>query len=334
MPNARPQSQPVTASCLETVSHPSFENPQANGGLFLPKDGIVNDLNIPFEEYVGKERIAGSNIDFTMYVPDKILHRNPIAFTNGYFATEMAYQGMARFFARNGVVAFTHQPAGAQQLLARFHQSHFGKPSKLSSQALWAVMRGGVRMAHELGVDIDEEFDLSGHSRGGQTATNVALHRPNRVRSVILNQPAGMYDHHTIELSGNVVPFFKHEVGDLPLRLVFDSARHMLRDVPRVIAEGVDVSNCRIRSNVERLAAHGIKTAMILGENDTLLSTQKIVALEQITDILAFYSGPEGRVDHTWPQTNPDEAGSAQIQLLKLLHNDASKDEKQLAIAA
>lgn len=270
-----------------------------------------------------------------MYVPDEILHRNPALFTLGYFAPECAYSDIAEVFARNGWVAFTHAPASPQQLLARFNRSHFGKPSRLSSQALWAVMRGGVRLAHELGVDIDEEFDISGHSRGGQTATNVALHRPDSVRSVILNEPAGMYDHNTLELSANIRPFIKKEMGDLPLGMVLRGARHMLSDIPRIACEGIDVSNCTIRERVQQLGELGIRTAAILGPDDTLISTEKIIELDQITHLEAFYEGPDGEVDHTWPQTNPVEAGFAQMQLLELLHQDASKDEpQQLTVAA
>lgn len=301
-------------------------------GVFYPEVLNEDDLNIPTTRYPGVERIGGSIVRSTIEVPDVILDPHPAVYAHGYFGFKAAYSKLRNATARNGKVAVTYHPPRTQNILASIDRKHFS-PQRLLVQAVIGAMRGTERKLEELGIEYSE-FDLSGHSMGGRSATEAALLNKDKVRTVTLNEAAGLEDHDLLMMLSRLPLFMKKELVPAIVKnefgrertndIVRQSAYYMLRNPYRTLLEGIIVANCDIREKVKNLGEFGIKTAILVGQADTLISADRTIAKSQgVADIIASYDALEA--NHIWPQTHSLETALTHHKILAKLHQDTSQ---------
>lgn len=318
---------PIELPVIESLSPQNqFE------GVFLPKAHELEDLNIPTTKYPVEERIGGSIVRSTVEVPDKLLDPHPVVYAHGYFGFKAAYSELRHATARNGKIAVTYHPPRSQNMLTAFHSTHIISPQKLLIQAVIGAMRGTERLLEDIGTEHDK-FDLSGHSMGGRSATEAAHRNDGLVRSVILNEAAGLEEHDLAMMISRLPKFFKKELIPAIIKKEFahnrtgdiikQSAHYMLRNPYKTLLEGIIVADCDIRDRVSDLGNLGIKTAILVGQSDTLISAERTAEKSMgISDIFAHYDAKEA--NHIWAQTHPLETALTHKQILSALHPIAS----------
>ncbi|MGI9028222.1 MAG: alpha/beta hydrolase [Candidatus Saccharimonadales bacterium] len=306
-------------------------NDEHDGGIYLPNPEY-KDLAIPTTVYRGQEIIGGASVKFSVEVPDEIIDTVPVVYAHGYCAKE-AYPKLRNATARNGKTAITFDTPRVQKNLAGLHRKHILSPERLLAQAVYGAMRGASRIADETEIDTSV-FDLSGHSMGGRSATLAALQHPNRVRTVILNQSAGLYDHSFGDLVQRIPAFGKddlipamrsgeladlYEFGGLALNGLY----YIVRNPLKTAVEGISISNSDIRPDVKRLRDIGIKTAIMIGEADNYISGKKTREESAgLADVFVIFSDP--KANHLAPQKMPLMVAAAHAQVLKRLHEKTS----------
>lgn len=304
-----------------------------SGGVFLTDPNLYEDLNIPTRIEHGIEKIGGAAVELTVEIPEEILDPHPLLFAHGYCGPQEAYAKVRKATARNGKIGITYGTPRTQENYASLHPTHLGNPTRLLAQAAWAAMRGSRKMSDKVGIDLSQvRYDLSGHSMGGGSAVRVAKRHKDLVRSVILNESAGLEPHNTIMMLGRLGGFARNELKESrDAALLLKSILHVMRNPVKLVAEGIAVSNCDIRKDVSQLGNMGIKTAAIFGLGDSLISAEKSFAhSDDIPDFFALYDDP--RAHHLWPQTNPFEVAMAHKQMLERMHS--SKSTKPHLVAA
>ncbi len=305
-----------------------------SGGIFLP-EGLYEDLNLPTTLYPGSEIIANAEVRFTIEVPEDILDPVPMVYAHGYLGSEGAYSDLRNATARNGKIAITYDAPRTQDELSEFHPKHRNKPVRLLGQSVWAAMRGSLKAAALYDLPMEEVFDISGHSMGGRSASLAALRHPDYVRTVVLNEAAGLEPHNTLTMLLERVPkFLKNEIRPAQLGLATGSLGYVIRNPFRTLSEGIAVSNCDIRAEVRRLGDLGIKSAIVVGESDNLIPGNRVARYsgEGVADIFAMYDDP--RADHLWPQKRPLEVARTMTQLLERLHSDTPATDDNRLVAA
>jgi pimeloyl-ACP methyl ester carboxylesterase len=179
-------------------------------------------------------------------------------------------------------------------------------PNKLHTQAYNAVLSD---MADEFKYD---QFDLVAHSMGGYTAVNLAKNRPEQIRSITFIASAGLEPKDFPTMLGRAANFLYKEA--LPARDMFyrngnhrvglGTAHYIFRNLPRTVAEGVQIATCDIGENIRSLGKLGVKTAAIQFKNDTFFPLDEIRGeTKEIFDDYHEYDDPDAQ--HITPQLDP-----------------------------
>lgn len=329
---------------LQPQSTPSFSTherlQQLAGGLFLPDPTEFVDQGQPVEMVYGKEEIAGATIPYSIAIPEKITNPHPAVIAHGYCTPYAAYEGLQHAMAANGQITGLYYSPRNQKNLAGLHTKHFVHPERLLSQAVWGIMRGVIAQGDEIGLESDK-FQLTGHSMGGYSVVNAAINHPEFIDSLLLNQPVGIGNNTTMKLIMRLPTFMRRElipaiiheeekISD-PLKILLHSLRYVARNPYKTALEGINASSCNSRQKIADLGAIGIKTAVVVGLADTLISaTDAATHSGQHVDIFAAYA--DARANHLYPITRPLETALSLQQILRALKT-TSVPQKQAAMA-
>lgn len=287
----------------------------AEEGVFLSREIY------PTKTINGVARIAGAEVRYTYELPQQVIDEVPLLIVPGYGGVKSAYQRLRQTVAAHGKPAVSFRPPRNQSMLGGLSPAHLLQPSKLQSQASWAVMRD-IEMADGPG-----EFDLLAHSMGGQTAINAALHKPEHVRSIIFMASAGLDLHTLRDMRERGTNFLKEELfpnlGRLAMghhpKIAPDTLHYIFRNSRRTIQEGISVANCDIREKVKSLGGIGIKTAALQFPADRLFPLDGVVKhSSKLFDVFRVYSDPNA--GHLTPQLDPVNVARANLSILEELH--------------
>lgn len=314
---------------------------QLAGGLFLPNTAGFADQGQPIRMIYGEEKIASANIAFSVAVPEKVTNPHPAVIAHGYCTPYAAYEGLQQAMAANGQVTGLYYSPRNQKGLAGLHTKHLGHPERLLSQAVWGVMRGMLARRREIDLESDK-FQLTGHSMGGYSVVNAALNHPKFVDSLLLNQPVGIGNNSTLKLvkrlptfmSKELVPAILHEEEQIsePLKILLHSLKYILSNPTRAAAEGINASSCNSRQKIAQLREQDIKTAVVVGLADTLISaTDAAIHSGREVDVFAAYANPNA--NHLHPITRPLETAHTLHQIAQEMKNPSTPPQS-LAMAA
>lgn len=314
---------------------------QLAGGLFLPNTAEFTDQNQSIHMTYGEERIGGAVIPYSVAIPEEITNPNPAVIAHGYCTPYMAYEGLQQAMAANGQITGLYHSPRNQKNLAGLHSKHLAHPERLLSQAVWGVMRGMMRHDSRIGLESDQ-FQLTGHSMGGYSIVDTATNHHEFVDSLLLNQPAGVGNNSTLKLVSRLpkfmqkelIPAITHEEERVsePLKLLLHSLRYILSNPYKTALEGLHASSCNSNQKLAQLGELGVKTAVVVGLADTLISaTDAAKHGSDHVDIFAAYADP--RANHLYPITRPLETALTQMQIIAASKGTRSTPQPELAIA-
>ncbi|MEO8863186.1 MAG: alpha/beta fold hydrolase [Candidatus Saccharimonadales bacterium] len=308
--------EPHCAAILDSIQHPRDDE-----GVFDYSEAMVMQQG-ETRLFHGVARLCGVGVKYTYEQSRNITDPVPLGFVNGYGGVKSSYRDVRHHSALAGKSAFTLQPVRSMSLKNTIEMRHLVHPELLPSMAVWAVMKA---ISAEHGI---EEYDLSGHSLGGFIATNVAEHKPENVRSLILVASAGLERHNLRTMAKRGPGFIRHGlIPSLPhLRKQLDTksvikqeANYMLRNPVRTIGEGFAAGRCNITRQVKHVGMMGIKTAALQFASDRLFLLDEVASQSaSAVDIFSVFADPDA--GHMAPILDPEAVVKAQLELLRDLH--------------
>lgn len=317
--------QTQTASSAEINMSAYNFDPQA-GDLFLPKNSIEDNHGFATTQLHATDRIGGAKVNITLEYPTdpaNILRPEPIGLVHGYMGPEEAYAGQRSAMAQNGNVVFTYGSPRRQQGFGELHWKHIGKPERLLGQAAWAGMRSSLELATKHGIPISDLFHLIGHSMGGPTISDVALHHHRHVKSVIYHQPAGFENHDLLTLIFRIPSFASQELPHTNKSMILGAIKYGAANPLKTACEGIGVTQRDVRKHAQALSRLGITTGILIGNADTLISARKTAEHGRVVDVFSVYKDPSA--DHTFGQRQPKIAAQALEELIDAMQASSSK---------
>lgn len=293
----------------------------------LPDNGSFEP--VPTERLRGVAKIAGAKVEYTLEQPadaDDFTDEAPILLAHGYGGIKSAYQQLRTHIAQAGKPAITYRPARSMGLVGDLNPRNLFHPEELSGKAAWSVMRD-VRDA--LGY---EQFDLAGHSMGGRTIADIALLKPEHVRSAIFIASVGLDEQSVPRMIGRALHFLPKElpsvagraISNKQARIALESLHYIIRNPQRTLAEGLSAAAANLRAHIEELDEQGTPTAAIQFQDDVFFpfdSTRR--ASQDLFDVHHVYGNEKS--NHLTPQVDPLGVSLAIRHVLDKLHVDAKK---------
>jgi pimeloyl-ACP methyl ester carboxylesterase len=185
-----------------------------------------------------------------------------------------------------------------------------------------------------------EEFDGYGHSLGGETVVNVARHKPEHVRAVILDGSCGLDEHSLLEMIGRTGQFAKAELlpalGKLArndgLRTGWQALHYIGRHPARTLAEGLNAGATNLHPRIEEIIARGIFVSAIQSPGDIYFPFDDVERDSRHLFGDHFHKRDDPESNHLAPQLDP--VGTAEIILHALkrqLHPEALEPALDMA---
>lgn len=279
--------------------------------------------SVPTSVYTGIGRVAGMNlaVEYTFEGPETGGQDTPLLIFNGLAGTEGAYDEFRSEVAQRGKPAISVRPVRGD-----YHLGHMLHPQKLASKAGLGVMRD---VTAEAGY---EKYDVWAHSFGGQPATELAIHRPELVRTVTLASAVGLDDHNLPKMIERLGDFarkdFLPSLGKLATMPSFirDEVEYFGRNPALTLAEALSAGSCSLHERVQRVRELGIPVGAILYARDDFHPAEAVVRhSSHLFDARHIYRDPEAR--HTSPQTDPSGNAAAYFEVV-------GKLEKRLRVSS
>jgi pimeloyl-ACP methyl ester carboxylesterase len=280
-------------------------------------------------EVSGETRIGREKISLTYRAPvnpEDITDPVPLVIAHGWGGPELAYSNLGEEVAKMRKPSITYGEGRSLGLLCDLNPLHLLKVAQLSSKAAWAAMR---YVRDEFG---HSKFDAYGHSLGGETVVNVAHHKPDHVRTVIVDGSTGLDDHTLIEMIGRTGEFGKKELwpalgkiarGSDP-RIGLHALHYIARHPARTLAEGLNAGSTNLHSRIERLGALGIGISAIQSPNDIYFPVEAVERHSRHLFGEHFHIRSDPESNHLAPQLDPLGTAHAIIQALDRHHPRAS----------
>lgn len=271
----------------------------------------------------GATRAASADIIYTLEQPAEETDNAPVLIVPGYGGIMSAYRNFRHSLAEAGTPAISFRVSRSQGK-GDASPLNYLLIGELASKATYAIMKD----AHSRFGCM--EFDLVGHSWGGHAATNVAMRRPELVRSVTYLASVGLEDHSLAQMLGRSLAFVQYElapaleqlVGDSGAKIALESLHHILRNPARTAAEGIAAARCDIRPAVKRLGALGVKTAAVQFSHDHFFPPEETTL--HTKRLLDAYEVMPGWANHLAPQLQPARVVEAHRRLLGQLFPNQS----------
>lgn len=289
---------------------------------FLPEAPAEN-LGMDTYIYTSSTMIGGARVDVTLEVPEEIIDPYPAVVAHGYFANGDAYEGFRNAIAQNGKPAATYNTSRTQQRLAGWNPKHLHKPGRLLSQSVWAAVKSVRAISQTNELELEHEVDGVGHSWGCWSTTESARLHPGNFRTVLLNQPARLEDDSplsTVTMIRRLPRFFRDELHDVDFGIVVNGVFYAMQNPAKTLTEGLVVSRLRYREKVVSLGRQGVKSAILIGLDDSLVDAERTASNSgrNVADLFAVYT--DEFADHLFLQKEPMAAALAQLQALAVLH--------------
>lgn len=243
------------------------------------QEGQTPSEPIAIRTMTGETVIAGQSVHLTHRAPRDarlITDPVPLVIAHGWNAPESAYGPLAEEIAMRGKPTVTYEEDGG--LAGDLNPLNFLRVAVLSSKAAWAATR---YVRDEFGY---EEADGYGHSWGGKTVVNLALHHPGHMRGLVLDSSVGLNRHHLPEMVGHTGEFAVLELlpalGKLARSHGPKTGWHMfnyIRKHPgRSLAQGIDAGTANLHEGIEHLAHMGIGVSVLQSRNDVYFDADAV----------------------------------------------------------
>ncbi len=329
---------------MKTISSAEHHRPQdILEDVFIPDQNQFNDLAIPSEAFqaISEEKRGGAVTRFTVQIPETILDPVPLLIVHGYCGPEVIYEKFREAVAANGKPAITYRPTRTQDMSAAFSRQHRLHPERLLTQTALGALYGSAKLLKKKGHAPDA-YDISGHSMGGRGATKVAHLHPEFVRTVILNEAAGLDGHSFTDfLSQRFPAFVAKELTPALLnsqfayrssrKIVMQGAEYILKNPYKTVSEALTAGGCDIKEDVSLLGKLGVASSILVAESDTMISAAGTARKSgHASDLFAVYGDP--KANHLYPFTHPLETALTHLQIIEALHINARS--RPLAAAA
>ncbi len=277
---------------------------------------------IPIREITGETKIGGEDISLTYRAPSNPADTTDptlLLIIHGWGGPELAYSELGAEAARRGKPSLTYGEGRSLGLVGDLNPLNLLRVAQLSSKAAWAAMRYA---REEFGHD---ESDLYGHSWGGQTAVNVALHKPEHVRGVILDGSCGLDEHSLPTMIGRTGQFARDELlpalGSLARkpgpRVGAQALHYVWRHPGRTLAEGLNAGSTNLHARIRRLGSRGIWVSAIQSPSDTYFKLEEVRRDSQHLFGEHFHVRDDPDSNHLAPQLDPE--GTADLIMSALL---------------
>lgn len=267
-----------------------------------------------FHTETGEISTAGATCSYRLDIPDEPIDETVNVIIYGFAGSDAAYRGLATAMtAEQGLPTLSLRLSRFQHPKAAFSFKHLREPIALTSK----LVHGAIKQLPVHGFE--DRVNLFGHSMGGWIGTELAAHKPDRVKTLTLVGSAGLIDHDVISLA----PRMPRLVGRIALDLIrrrpeavspqnaCDSLRHIIANPFLTTGEMVTVAHCDIREQLR----NGIEPRLVVihPENDELFDAQTVgTSAKEFTNEVYLLDG----LGHAAPITHPSDVASSYASVL------------------
>ena len=281
---------------------------------------VSPDFGIPTSVYRSSTRVPGTkqSVAFTIESPaDEVdlIDDVPVLILHGLAGVEPSYGGLRHALAQMGKRAVTWKPVRSGGGLKDLDPRVYLHPSLLASRAGLGVARG-VEEYTGHGV-----FDGFAHSNGGQTATDLAIHRPKLFRTITMASVVGLDPHNLGHMVDRLAKFGRHDfvpsLGRLANepKFIRQEVDYFGRNLSLTFSEAISAGTCNLHERINRVKAKGIPVAAIQFALDDFHPADAVTKhSSHLFDAYSVFKDPTAR--HTAPQTDPEGVAEAHLELI------------------
>jgi len=245
-----------------------------------------------------KYEYGGTTIEAFDIQPEKLKTETPVFFGTGWSASRGVYEASILGIADKG-----------RRLLSMFvphgidTDPDFGTGDKTYAAAELRKAAAMLRTLEEKGV---EQLDIVAHSESALWTLIVATIHPEKIRNIVLIDPAGLIDDETTSrlavsfcldivqgaLNKEKLPRPKIERSVQPGSGtdLFGALKNMIGDPMRSLKEVLAMRDADIRDILENLKAQGKHIAIIQGARDAIFPMERMQRVVNTTQVDGFYS--------------------------------------------
>ncbi len=279
--------------------------------------GPLEDSN---DVWRGEVVMPEATFGYTLEMPtDPQLRRSEVVtiVAPGYGGFQKAYDGFRGDMASHGLITATFQTPRSMGWRADLNPINLARATDLHTRALGGLIR---TIERDFGYDF---FDIAGHSYGGRSGAEAAAANPDRVQNLYLYGSVGLTEHDFVEMlvksafvAVNELPHATaHLVGEHGPSVVVDAMRHIFRNLPRTVAEGVAAATSDIRENLQHLDSIGTRIGGVQFPADGFFDPELVKKTSDgLFTKLHVYGDPEAK--HVALQTQPKHVAAAHVALM------------------
>ncbi len=274
---------------MEGLKQPKGEN--------LPRYVRSEFLAKQFEQ-TEKYEYGSTTIETFDVQPEKLKTETPVFFGTGWSASRGVYESAILGTAERGRrVISLFAPHGIDT------DPDFGTGDKTYAAA---ELRKAAALLHTLEEKCVEQLDIVAHSESAIWALIVATMRPEKIRNIVLIDPAGLIDEDsTVRLATSFVldivqgalnkeklprPKVERSVQPGSPADLFGALKNMAGDPMRSLKEVAALRDADIRNILEDLKKQGKHIAIIQGARDAIFPMERMNKVVNTKQVDGFYS--------------------------------------------
>lgn len=230
--------------------------------------------------------------------PEKLKTETPVFFGTGWSASRGVYEASILGIAEKGRrVLSMFAPHGVNT------DPDFGKGDKTYAAAELRKAAAMLHMLEEKGV---EQLDIVAHSESAIWSLIVASMHPEKIRNIVLVDPAGLIDEDTtprlaVSFARDIVqgalnnernprPQIERSVHPGSPVDLFGALRNMMGSPMQSLKEVLAIRDADIREILEDLKAQGKHISVVHGEQDVIFPMERMERVVNKEHVDGFYS--------------------------------------------
>lgn len=249
-------------------------------------------------EQTEKYQYGSTTIEAFDIQPEKLKTETPVFFGTGWSASRGVYEASMLGIADRGRrLLSVFAPHGIDT------ETDFGKGDKTYAAA---ELRKAVAMLHALEEKGVEQLDVVAHSESALWTLIVATMHPEKIRNIVLIDPAGLIDDETtprlatsfcLDIVQGALnkeklprPNIERSVQPGSPTDLFGALKNMAGNPMHSLKEVLAMRDADIRFILEDLKAQGKHISIIQGARDTIFPMERMQRVVNTTQVDGFYS--------------------------------------------